>query len=99
MVGDEAAQRVVGVLDVPKVTGAVERVQAGVHKVRGVADIVQPSGGFKEIGVIAEDWREAPCLPGDALAVRPTTGKRHFKELAGDLFGPGGFSHVSDATR
>ena len=29
---------------------------------------MQPGGGFKKIGVLAEDWRQAPGLSGDTLA-------------------------------
>ena len=47
MVGDQSAQHGIGVLGVAHVPGAIELMQAGGGEVRGVADVVQPSGGFQ----------------------------------------------------
>jgi hypothetical protein len=41
------------VLGVAQVPGAVELVQADGNQAGGVADVVQPRGGFEQIGVRA----------------------------------------------
>ena len=76
-------------LGIAQEPGAVELVQAGGGEVGGVADVVQPCGGFQQIGVSAEDGRQAACPGGDALVVRPAAGKRLLQECPGQLFGPG----------
>jgi hypothetical protein len=85
---DQPAQYGVGVLGVSQVPGAVECVQARHSKVRCVADVVQPRGGFQEIGVSAENRRQAACPGGDALDVRPAAGEGLLEERLGELFGP-----------
>jgi uptake hydrogenase large subunit len=52
--GGQPAQHGVGVLGVAQVPGAVELVQAREGKAGGVADVVQPCGGFQQIGVSAD---------------------------------------------
>ena len=54
---DQATQDRVGVVRVAQVPGAVERVKAGLGQVGRVADVMQPGGGFKQIGVVTEDRR------------------------------------------
>jgi len=76
------------VLRVAKVPGAVELVQAGGGEVGGVADVVQPRGGFEQLGVRAEDGCQAACPGGDALDVRPAAGKRLLEECPGELLRP-----------
>ena len=71
VVGDPQAQHGVSVLGVAQVTGAVEWVEARRGEARGVADVVQPCGGFQEVGVCAENGCQAACPGGDALDVRP----------------------------
>jgi len=56
-VGDQPAQHGVGVLGVAQVPGAVELVQARGGETGGVADVVQPCGGFQQLGVCAQDRR------------------------------------------
>jgi hypothetical protein len=51
VMGDQPAQHGVGVLGVAQVTGAVQGVQARHGQAGGVADVVQPRGGFQEAGV------------------------------------------------
>jgi hypothetical protein len=89
MVGDQPAQHGVGVLGVAQVPGAVEGVQARVGKAGRVADVVQPRCCFQQIGVSAENRRQAACPGGDALDVRPAAGERLLKEYLGKMFGPG----------
>ena len=48
VMGDQPAQHGVGVLGVAQVPGAVELVQARDGKAGGVADVVQPRGGFQQ---------------------------------------------------
>src|SRR5262245_31543711 len=86
-------------LSVAEVTGSVERMEAGVDQVGGVADVMEPSRGFEQIGVLVEDRRKSAGLSGDALAVRPAARQGDLKELAGDLFGPVGLFHDLDAKR
>ena len=50
VMGDEPAQRGVGVLGVAQVPGAIEWVQTRYGQTGWVADVVQPRGGFQEIG-------------------------------------------------
>jgi hypothetical protein len=75
VVGDQPAQHGVGVLGVAQVPGVIERMQARDGKAGGVADIVQPGCGFEQIGVRAENRRQAASAGGDALDVRPAAGQ------------------------
>ena len=75
-------------LGVAQVPGAVELVQAGGGEVGCVADVVQPRGGFQQIGVRAENGRQAAGLGGDALDVRPAAGKGRLKECPDEVFAP-----------
>ena len=61
--GDQPAQQGVGVLGVAQVTGAVEWVEARRGEAGRVADVVQPRGGFQQIGVSAENMCQG-CVPG-----------------------------------
>jgi len=63
------------VLGVAQVPGAIELMQAGGSEAGGVADVVQPRGGFQQIGVRAERRSQAACPGGDALDVRPGSGR------------------------
>jgi hypothetical protein len=83
VVGDQAAQQFVSVLDIPQVAGAVELVQAGVGQFVQVADVVQPSRGFQQIGVRAEGSCDTASSVGDALNVCPTAGEGGLQEFAG----------------
>ena len=88
VVGDQPAQHGIGVLGVAQVPGAVELVQAGGGEAGGVADVVQPGGGFQQIGVRAENGCQAACPGGDALDVRPAAGQGFVEECPGELFAP-----------
>jgi hypothetical protein len=93
MVRDQAAEPEVGVLGVAKVASTIERVKPRVGKVRRVSDVVQPSGGFEQIGVVPEDRSEGASLRGDTLDVSPATRERDFEELACKISGPGCLAH------
>jgi len=84
----EPAQHGVGVLGVAQVPGAVEGAQARHGQARGVADVVQPGGGFQETGVRTENRGQAACLRGDALDVRPAAREGLLKECPGELLRP-----------
>ena len=56
---DQPAQHGIGVLGIAQVPGAIELMQAGGGEARGVADVVQPRGGFQQISVRAENGRQA----------------------------------------
>jgi hypothetical protein len=88
MMGDQPAQQGVGMLDVAQIPGAIELVQAGGGEAAGVADVVQPGGGFQQIGVSAENRRQTACPGGDALDVRPAARERFPEERLGQMFGP-----------
>jgi hypothetical protein len=77
VVGNEAAQHGVGVLDIAKVTGTVQRVQARRGRPGRVADVVQPRGGFQEIGIRAENGcqtRARAATPWTTCAQRRGSG-------------------------
>jgi len=77
------------VLDVAEVAGAVQAVQASGGEFGEVADVVQPRGGLKELGVGAEGRLEGVGAGGDALDVGPAAGQGVSEEGAGEAFGPG----------
>ena len=85
---DQPAQHGVGSLGVAEVTGSVECVQAHHGEVGRVADVVQPRGGFQEIGVRAEYRRQAACSRRDALDMCPAPGEGLLEECLGEMFGP-----------
>ena len=66
MMGDQPAQQGVGMLGIAQVPGAIELVQAREGKAGGVADVMQPGGGFQQIGVSAENGCQAAGPGGDA---------------------------------
>ena len=76
-------------LGVAQVPGAVKLVQAREGKTGRVSDVVQPGGGFQQVGVSAENGCQAACSRGDAPRVRPAAGERLLQECPGQLFGPG----------
>ena len=84
----QSAQHGVGVLGIAQVPGAVEPMQAGGGEAGGVADVVQPRGGFEQIGVRAENRCLAACPGGDALDARPAAGQGFVEECPGELFAP-----------
>ena len=86
--GDQSAQHGVGLMDVAQVARTVECVQARHGKARYVADVVQPRGGFQEIGVSAENRCQAACPRGNALDVRPAAGEGQLEEYLGEMFRP-----------
>ena len=85
---DQPAQHGIGVLGVAQVPGAIELVQAGGGEARGVADVVQPGGGFEQFGVRPENRRQAACPGGDALDMRPAAGQGLLEECPGEPFAP-----------
>ena len=87
--GDQPAQHGVGVLGVAQVPGAVEWVEARRGEAGRVADVVQPPGGFQEIGVSAENMVQAACPGGHTLDVLPPAGEGFLEESPGELSGPG----------
>ena len=88
VMGDQPAQHGVGVLGIAKVPGAVLGVQARHGQAGRVADVVQPRGGFQEVGVGAENGCQAACPRGHALDVRPAVGEEFLEECLGEMFGP-----------
>ena len=87
---DQTAQHRVGVLDIAEVAGAVQAMQPGLGEIGKVADVVQPGGGFEQIGVGADGRREAARAGGDSLDVGPAAGKGIGEESAGQGLSLGG---------
>ncbi len=85
---DQPAQHGVGVLGVAQVAGAVECMQVCYGQAERVADVVQPGGGFQEIGVSAENSRQAACPRGNAFDVRPAAGEGLLEKCLAEMFGP-----------
>ena len=75
-------------LDVAQVPGPVEGVQARRDQAGRVADVMQPSGGFQQVGVRTEGGRQAARLGGDALDVGPAAGEGVLQECLGEVFSP-----------
>ena len=75
-------------LGVAQVPGAVELVQARDGEIGCVADVVQPCGGFQQVGVRAENGCQAACPVGDALDVRQAAGQGLLEEFPGELLRP-----------
>jgi hypothetical protein len=88
VMGEQSAQHGVGVLGVAQVPGAIELVQAREGKAGGVADVVQPRGGFQEARVRAENGCQAACLCGDALDARLPVGEGSWRSAWAEMFGP-----------
>jgi hypothetical protein len=63
-------------------------VQARHGQVGCITDVVQPRGGFQQIGVRAENRCQAACTDGDALDVRPAAGKILLEKFPGKLLRP-----------
>jgi hypothetical protein len=72
MVGDQAAEHGLGVLDIAQIPRAVEGMETGGGEPGCVADVVQDGGGLEQVGVLAKDGGEGPGRVGDPLYVRPT---------------------------
>ena len=89
----------VGTVHVAQVPGTIERMKPRVGEFGRVADVVQPRGGFEQLGVVTEDRSQGPGLRGDTLDVGPATRQRDFEELAGQFFGPESLIHALQATK
>jgi hypothetical protein len=60
-----------------KVAGAVERMQARLHKGRSVAEVMQVGGGKQHISIVGrQDCSHPLRLPGDPLHVVPAIPER-----------------------
>lgn len=99
VVSDEPAQRVVGVLDVAEVTGAVQRMEPGCPELRRVADVMQPRGSDQGVCVVPDDVRNGLGLLADPLCVRPPARERLGKQPAGEVSRPGDKFHPSETSR
>ena len=75
-------------VDVAQVPGAIELVQPREGKAGRVTDVVQPCGGFQQVGVSAENRRQTAGPGGDALDVRPAAREKLPEERPGQLVGP-----------
>jgi hypothetical protein len=86
VMGDQPARHYVGMLGVARVPGAIELMQARGGQVGRVADVVQPRGGFQQLGVRAENGCQAACPGSDALDVRPAAGKGRWRSARARCF-------------
>lgn len=99
VVSHEPTQMLVRLVNVPQKARTVERMESGHNQVRRIPDVVQPSGGLKQVGAVAEYRRESPSLARDTLRVRPAARQRALQVMTCELACPlGGAVHVSDAT-
>ena len=70
--GDQACQTwLEALLEQP--SSAIERVEASVSDVRGVADVMQPSSSSEQLRVIADESAKALSFRSDGLHVPPST--------------------------
>ena len=88
LVCDQPARHGIGVLGVAQVPCAIELVQAGGGEAGGVADVVQPRGGFQQISVRAENSRQAVCPRGNSLDVRPPAGEALMEKRLSEMSSP-----------
>jgi hypothetical protein len=95
---NQPAQQRFGACDVAEVPGTVERMEPGAVKIRRVADVVQPRGGFHEFGVPRKKIPQRPGRRGHALRVRPAARERVFQEFAGRILSPRGEIHELDGS-
>jgi hypothetical protein len=72
-------------LGVAQVPGSVNGVEARDDETGRVADVVQPGGGFQQVCVRAEGWRQAACPRGDALDVCPAAGEGILEVCRSDI--------------
>jgi hypothetical protein len=86
VMSNQSAQHGVGVLGVAQVPGTFQGVQAGYGQAGRVADVVQPRGGFQQISVRAENRRQTACPRGNALVVRPPTGRPSWRSPGRDAW-------------
>jgi hypothetical protein len=91
---DQTAQDRVSEMRVAEVPGAVERMKAGLGQLGGVADVMQPRGGFEQIGVITEDRGERSGSRCDPLNMRPAAGEWGFKVLTCEFLSPVSLIHA-----
>jgi hypothetical protein len=98
MVCHQPAQQRVRALNVAKMPGAVEWMEAAAMQGRCVADVMQPAGGGHHVGVAAEDRGECPGGRRDSLGMCPPARQRFFEKGAGDALCPGGLAHKPTVT-
>jgi hypothetical protein len=91
---DQAAHNRIGEVRVVQVPGAVKRMKASLGQLGRVADVMQPRGGFEQIGVLTEDRRKGSGSRSDPLNMRPTARKGDFEVLASKFLGPVGLIHA-----
>ena len=75
-------------LDVAQLPGAIELMQTRGGEAGGVADVVQPGGGFEQIGVRAQNGCQAASPGSDTLHVCPAAGRGLLEECPGELASP-----------
>jgi hypothetical protein len=88
MVCDEPAEQRVGSLHIAQVSRAVQRMKPGHGEVRGIPDVMQPSRGLDQAGVISQPISKLPRPPGHTLGVRPASRQRLGEQLLGEVTGP-----------
>jgi hypothetical protein len=94
VVGDQLAQHWIDVLYVAEVVGTIKRMKARGGEFGRVADVVEPSSSFEQVGVVTEDRSERVGLRSDTLDVGPATRKRDFEEFACQFSGPVSLVHA-----
>lgn len=80
MVGDQACQTWLEALP-EQPSSPIQRMEASVSDVRGVADVMQPSSSSEQFRVIADEPAKTLSLRPDGLHVLPPARKSHRQAL------------------
>ncbi len=95
---NQAAEDRVGEVDVAQVPGAVQRMKAGLDQLGQVADVMQPRGGFEQVGILAEDRGKGSGSRGNPLNMCPAAGEGDFEVFAREFLGPVSLIHAIKVT-
>ncbi len=99
VMGDQAAQSLVGARHITQVAGAVKGMKPGVDQLRGVTDVMKIGGSGQRVGLVAEDRGQRHGPRRHPLGVRPAPRKRLGKESFGQITRPGSLLHEIDDRR
>ena len=84
--GDQACQTWLETLP-EQPSSTIQRMEAGVNDVRGVADVMQPSRSSEQLRVIANESAKDLSLRSDSLHVLPPTRESRRQVLFRDVSG------------
>jgi len=87
MMGDQPANQGISAGDVAQVSGAIKRMEAGLNKIRRIADVMEPRGSNQSGSVITGEVGDGLSLATDTLTVRPPARYRLGQEKAREVTG------------